>query len=58
MKYNKLGNTGIEVSELCFGILPMGPLQADISPEDGGELILSAMKQGVTFFDAAQMYGS
>ena len=58
MKYNKLGRTGIEVSELCFGILPMGPLQAGISAEAGGELILSAMRQGVTFFDSAQMYGS
>ena len=58
MKYNKLGRTGIEVRELCFGILPMGPLQAGISAEAGGELILSAMRQGVTFFDSAQMYGS
>ncbi len=58
MKYNKLGRTGIEVSELCFGILPMGPLQADISPEDGGKVILSAMERGVNFFDSAQMYAS
>jgi len=58
MKYNKLGRTGIEVSELCFGILPMGPLQANISAEEGGRLILSAMEQGINFFDSAQMYGS
>jgi aryl-alcohol dehydrogenase-like predicted oxidoreductase/NAD-dependent dihydropyrimidine dehydrogenase PreA subunit len=58
MKYNLLGKTGIKVSELCLGILPMGPLQADISAEEGGELILSAMRQGVNFFDSAQMYGS
>lgn len=58
MKYNILGRTGIKVSELCFGILPMGPLQADMPVEDGGRLLLSAMEQGITFFDSAQMYGS
>jgi uncharacterized protein len=58
MKYNTLGNTGIKVSELCFGILPMGPLQAELDPVHGGQLLLNAMTQGVTFFDTAQMYGS
>ena len=28
MKYQKLGKTDITVSELCFGLLPMEPLQA------------------------------
>ena len=55
MKYNILGRTGIKVSELCFGILPMGPLQADMPADEGGELLLSAMEQGITFFDTAQM---
>lgn len=58
MKYNTLGNSGIKVSELCFGILPMGPLQVELAAEDGGRLLLSAIEQGVTFFDSAQMYGS
>ena len=44
MKYNILGRTGIKVSELCFGILPMGPLQADMPADEGGELLLSAME--------------
>lgn len=58
MKYNALGQTGIKVSELCFGILPMGPLQAGISLEVGGELLLEAMEKGINFFDTAQMYGT
>ncbi len=58
MKYNTLGRSGIKVSELCLGILPMGPLQAAMSPEDGGRLIKKAMASGITFFDSAQMYGS
>ena len=57
MKYNLLGQTGLKVSELCFGILPMGPLQAELPVEAGGELLLKAMERGVNFFDTAQMYG-
>jgi len=57
MKYNRLGRTGIKVSELCFGILPMGPLQADMPADLCGEVLLSAMEQGINFFDTAQMYG-
>ncbi|MDO4582250.1 MAG: aldo/keto reductase [Bacillota bacterium] len=58
MKYTQLGSTGLEVSELCFGVLPMGPLQADISVDQGGELLLEAMRRGINFFDTAQMYGT
>ncbi|MCR4963464.1 MAG: aldo/keto reductase [Firmicutes bacterium] len=58
MRYNLLGNTGIKVSQLCFGVLPMGPLQVNISPDDGGELLLAAMENGVNFFDTAQSYGT
>ena len=34
MKKNILGNTGIEVTELCFGALPMGPIQKGLSVEE------------------------
>lgn len=56
MKYRQLGKSGIKVSELCFGALPMGPLQANISPEDGGNLIREALENGVNFIDTAQLY--
>jgi len=56
MKYNQFGKTGIRVSELCFGVLPMGPVQANISVAEGGDLLLEAMQNGVTFFDTAQLY--
>lgn len=58
MRYAMLGNTGIQVSELCFGVLPLGPLQADISVAAGARLLAAAMEQGITFFDTAQMYGT
>lgn len=56
MKKARLGQTQLAVSEMCFGVLPMGPLQAKISEEAGGELILAALRQGVNFIDTAEIY--
>jgi predicted aldo/keto reductase-like oxidoreductase len=56
MEYYELGQTGLRVSALCFGALPMGPLQADLPVEAGGELILEALRSGVNFVDTAEMY--
>jgi len=53
-----LGNTGLEVSRLCFGTLPMGPLQKNISVEEGSEIIAYMLENGVNFIDTAQMYGT
>ncbi len=56
MKYNTLGNTGIKVSELCFGVLPMGPLQANIPISDGAKIIREGLNAGINFLDTAQSY--
>ncbi|MCL5981095.1 MAG: aldo/keto reductase [Firmicutes bacterium] len=56
MKYNNLGKTGLTVSELCLGLLPMGPLQADISKNKSMEIIKYALAGGINFFDTAEMY--
>ena len=56
MKTTKLGKTQLKVSELCFGTLPMGPLQADMALADGVELIKAAMQEGVNFIDTAESY--
>lgn len=56
MKYFTLGRTGINVSELCFGALPMGPLQKKMAPDAGAEIILLALAGGVNFIDTAQLY--
>ena len=53
-----LGGTGIEVSRLCYGTLPLGPLQTGLSPIEGGALLAYAMEQGVDFFDTAETYGT
>lgn len=56
MKTFILGNTGIEVTELCLGVLPIGPLQKNVSVEEASETIALALRQGITFLDTAQMY--
>lgn len=56
MQERKLGQTGLVVSRLCFGTLTMSPSQANLSPEEGGELIVYAAKQGVSFLDTAELY--
>src|SRR5690554_5328414 len=56
MKKTSLGNTGIEVTELCFGVLPVGPLQKNLPVEDSAEIIAYALEKGINFLDTAQMY--
>jgi aryl-alcohol dehydrogenase-like predicted oxidoreductase len=52
----QLGQTGLKVSGLCFGALPMGPLQAGLSVENGGALILEGLERGINFIDTAEGY--
>jgi len=56
MKKYSLGKTGITVTELCFGALPLGPLQANISVEKGAKLIRTALERGINFVDTAEVY--
>ena len=56
MKKNILGNTGVEVTELCFGTLILGALQANLTPLEGAKAIKKAFEQGVNFIDTAKGY--
>ncbi len=58
MRKSLLGKTGLEVTELCFGALPMGPLQAKMAPADAVELLSAAIDAGINFFDTAELYGT
>ncbi|HPT83566.1 MAG TPA: aldo/keto reductase, partial [Limnochordia bacterium] len=40
MKYTELGQTGLTVSRLCFGALTIGPLQRNLAPAEGSEVLL------------------
>lgn len=41
---------------MCFGALPIGPLQANISVEEGAKLIRAALERGINFIDTAEAY--
>ena len=56
MKRYPLGNTGISVSKICFGSLTMGPLQRNLSANEGASLIEYAYERGVNFIDTAELY--
>jgi len=51
-----LGNTGLRITPLIYGTLPLGPLQAGLSPAEGGRLIRHALELGVNMLDTAELY--
>jgi len=53
MKMNRLGRTGIEVSELCLGTMTFG---TQTTLEQGHAQIERAHDAGITFMDTAEMY--
>lgn len=58
MQYYELGHTGIRVSQLCFGALTVGPLQAKLPLHEGAAVIRAALDAGVTFIDTAELYNT
>ena len=53
MKYNKLVNTEIEVSEICLGTMTFGEQNSE---SEGHEQMDFALDAGVNFFDTAELY--
>lgn len=53
MKYNKLGNTDIDVSVICLGTMTFGEQNTEA---EGHEQLSYALDQGVNFIDTAEMY--
>lgn len=56
MKRVKLGKTGIEVTQMCFGTLTMSRLQTGMPAEEGSRVISRALDMGVDFVDTAEAY--
>ena len=52
----QLGQTGILVSPVGCGVLPMGPGQLALPVEEGAKLICYALSKGINFIDTAQYY--
>ena len=56
MKYIKLGKTDIVASEIGFGTLVMSFGQLNLSDEEGAEILLHGLKNGINLIDTAQFY--
>ncbi len=61
MKYEKLGNSGIEVSRLCVGCMSFGDPESKmhqwtLNPEESESIIKHALDLGINFFDTANSY--
>ena len=61
MKTRFLGNTGVRVSELCFGAMTFGGKGywkniGQIEQKEADELIHMAIEGGINFFDTADVY--
>jgi 1-deoxyxylulose-5-phosphate synthase len=63
MEYMRLGNTGLEVSRICLGMMSFGEPERgnqkwSLSEEDSRRLIEKAITSGITFFDTANVYSA
>jgi aryl-alcohol dehydrogenase-like predicted oxidoreductase len=62
MRYNKLGNTGVFVSELCLGTMTFGgegemwSKIGDLKQADADKLVGRALEAGINFIDTADVY--
>lgn len=51
-----LGRTGLAVSCVGIGVLPMGPGHLDLPLDEGASVICDALRRGINFIDTAQYY--
>ena len=61
MKYKTLGNTGVLVSELCFGAMTFGGIgfwkaMGQVPQDEANKLVKLALDGGINFIDTANVY--
>ena len=61
MKMRLLGNSGLKVSEICFGAMTFGgkgywKVIGELEQKDANELVKLSLDSGVNFFDTADIY--
>ena len=61
MKYNRLGTSGLFVSELSFGTMTFGEMEGQptlggLTQQDASALVAKAFEAGVNLFDTADVY--
>lgn len=57
MKYRRLGNTGLEVSNLSFGASSLGSVFRDINEIEGIKTVHTAIEHGINLIDVSPYYG-
>ncbi len=57
MKYNKIGNTGMSVSNLSFGASSLGGVFRKISEAEAIKSVFTAVDNGINFIDVSPYYG-
>jgi aryl-alcohol dehydrogenase-like predicted oxidoreductase len=53
MRYRVLGQTGVQVSQLCFGTMSFG---GDADPQEAARMYRACRDAGINFFDTADQY--
>ncbi|HBS27465.1 MAG TPA: aldo/keto reductase, partial [Gammaproteobacteria bacterium] len=53
MRYNKLGNTDIDVSAICLGTMTWGQQNTE---SEAHQQLDYAIEQGINFIDTAELY--
>jgi aryl-alcohol dehydrogenase-like predicted oxidoreductase len=62
MHYKTLGNTGLQVSTLCFGTMTFGDgrgffkVIGAVGQAEADELVKASIEGGINFFDTADVY--
>jgi aryl-alcohol dehydrogenase-like predicted oxidoreductase len=63
MKYNYVGNTGLMVSELCFGTMTFGGQEAgmwnnigQLQQKEVNKMLETVISSGINFIDTADVY--
>lgn len=55
--FERIGNGGLDFTELGFGTAPLGNLYRAVSDEDADRVLESAWAAGCRYFDTAPLYG-
>ncbi len=55
--WDRLGNGGLDFTELGFGAAPLGNLYKTISEEEAHAVLEAAWAAGIRYFDTAPLYG-
>jgi L-galactose dehydrogenase len=57
MKHNRLGQTGLNISQLSFGASSLGGVFHEVDEIEGVATVHSALEAGINYFDVAPAYG-